>query len=41
MVPSLTNKTCRKDMEKKYYGGCEVVDIVEQITIDRAKHFWR
>jgi glycine/serine hydroxymethyltransferase len=26
-----------KDILKRYYGGCEVVDIVEQIAIDRAK----
>ena len=25
---------------KRYYGGCEVVDIVEQIAIDRAKELF-
>jgi glycine hydroxymethyltransferase len=29
----------RKDILKRYYGGCEVVDVVEQIAIDRAKEF--
>jgi glycine hydroxymethyltransferase len=25
---------------KRYYGGCEVVDVVEQIAIDRAKELF-
>jgi glycine/serine hydroxymethyltransferase len=29
-----------KDIRERYYGGCEVVDIVEQIAIDRAKIVW-
>jgi glycine hydroxymethyltransferase len=32
----LTNKYAEGYPGKRYYGGCEVVDIVEQIT-DRAK----
>jgi glycine hydroxymethyltransferase len=35
----LTNKM-QKDIRKRYYGGCEVVDVVEQIAIDRAKIVW-
>ena len=27
-------------LEKRYYGGCEIVDIVEQIAIDRAKELF-
>jgi glycine hydroxymethyltransferase len=33
----LTNKYAEGYPEKRYYGGCEVVDKVEQIAIDRAK----
>jgi glycine hydroxymethyltransferase len=33
----LTNKYAEGYPGKRYYGGCEVVDIVEQIAIDRAK----
>ncbi|MHC5201630.1 serine hydroxymethyltransferase [Myroides sp. LJL119] len=33
----LTNKYAEGYPNKRYYGGCEVVDIVEQIAIDRAK----
>lgn len=32
----LTNKYAEGYPGKRYYGGCEVVDIVEQIAIDRA-----
>ena len=34
---SLTNKYAEGLPGKRYYGGCEVVDQVEQIAIDRAK----
>jgi glycine hydroxymethyltransferase len=34
---SLTNKYAEGYPGKRYYGGCEVVDQVEQIAIDRAK----
>ena len=33
----LTNKYAEGYPNKRYYGGCEVVDQVEQIAIDRAK----
>lgn len=33
----LTNKYAEGYPNKRYYGGCEVVDVVEQIAIDRAK----
>ncbi|MDG1849735.1 MAG: serine hydroxymethyltransferase [Flavobacteriales bacterium] len=33
----LTNKYAEGYPSKRYYGGCEVVDEVEQIAIDRAK----
>ncbi|OWP83987.1 serine hydroxymethyltransferase [Flavobacterium davisii] len=33
----LTNKYAEGYPSKRYYGGCEVVDVVEQIAIDRAK----
>ncbi len=33
----LTNKYAEGYPGKRYYGGCEVVDQVEQIAIDRAK----
>jgi len=34
---TLTNKYAEGYPGKRYYGGCEVVDQVEQIAIDRAK----
>ncbi len=33
----LTNKYAEGYPAKRYYGGCEYVDIVEQLAIDRAK----
>ena len=33
----LTNKYAEGYPHKRYYGGCEYVDIVEQLAIDRAK----
>lgn len=33
----LTNKYAEGYPSKRYYGGCEFVDIVEQLAIDRAK----
>lgn len=33
----LTNKYAEGYPGRRYYGGCEVVDIIEQIAIDRAK----
>ena len=33
----LTNKYAEGYPQKRYYGGCEYVDIVEQFAIDRAK----
>ncbi len=37
MGSSLTNKYAEGLPGKRYYGGCDVVDKVEQIAIDRAK----
>lgn len=36
----LTNKYAEGYPEKRYYGGCEFVDIVEQLAIDRAKELF-
>jgi len=36
----LTNKYAEGYPGKRYYGGCAVVDIVEQIAIDRAKELF-
>ena len=36
----LTNKYAEGYPGKRYYGGCEYVDIVEQIAIDRAKQLF-
>jgi glycine hydroxymethyltransferase len=36
----LTNKYAEGYPGKRYYGGCEVVDVVEQIAIDRAKQLF-
>jgi glycine hydroxymethyltransferase len=37
----LTNKYAEGYPGKRYYGGCEFVDIAEQIAIDRAKKLFR
>ena len=34
---TLTNKYAEGLPGRRYYGGCEVVDKVEQLAIDRAK----
>jgi len=36
----LTNKYAEGYPTKRYYGGCEVVDVIEQIAIDRAKELF-
>ena len=36
----LTNKYAEGLPEKRYYGGCEVVDQVEQLAIDRLKELF-
>ena len=38
----LTNKYAEGYPGKRYYGGCEYVDVVEQLAIDRTKRIvWR
>ena len=36
----LTNKYAEGYPGKRYYGGCEVVDVVETIAIERAKELF-
>ncbi|MTC76088.1 aminotransferase class I/II-fold pyridoxal phosphate-dependent enzyme [Providencia sp. wls1919] len=36
----LTNKYAEGYPTKRYYGGCEFVDVVEQLAIDRAKELF-
>ena len=36
----LTNKYAEGYPGKRYYGGCEFVDVVEQLAIDRAKELF-
>jgi glycine hydroxymethyltransferase len=38
---TLTNKYAEGYPQKRYYGGCEFVDIAEQLAIDRAKQLFR
>jgi len=40
MGSSLTNKYAEGLPGKRYYGGCEVVDKVEQLAIDRVKELF-
>ena len=40
MGTHLTNKYAEGYPGKRYYGGCENVDIIEQIAIDRAKELF-
>ena len=37
----LTNKYAEGYPGKRYYGGCEFVDVAEQLAIDRAKKLLR
>lgn len=37
----LTNKYAEGYPAKRYYGGCEYVDKVEQLAIDRAKQLFK
>ncbi len=37
----LTNKYAEGYPTKRYYGGCEHVDVIEQIAIDRAKTLFK
>src|SRR5690242_20874301 len=36
----LTNKYAEGYPGKRYYGGCEFVDVVEQLAIDRVKRLF-
>ncbi|GEQ60703.1 serine hydroxymethyltransferase [Vagococcus lutrae] len=36
----LTNKYAEGYPNKRYYGGCEYVDVIEQLAIDRAKELF-
>ncbi len=36
----LTNKYAEGYPSKRYYGGCEYVDVIEQLAIDRAKELF-
>ena len=40
MGSALTNKYAEGLPKKRFYGGCEVVDEVEQLAIDRAKQLF-
>src|SRR5688572_6059908 len=40
MGSCLTNKYAEGYPGRRYYGGCEVVDRVEQLAIDRAKELF-
>jgi glycine hydroxymethyltransferase len=40
MGSHLTNKYAEGYPGKRYYGGCEFVDVVEQLAIDRAKEIF-
>ena len=40
MGSPLTNKYAEGYPGKRYYGGCEHVDVVEQLAIDRAKELF-
>src|SRR5258705_253900 len=40
MGTALTNKYAEGLHGKRYYGGCEIVDQVEQLAIDRAKQLF-
>ena len=37
----LTNKYAEGYPGKRYYGGCEFVDVAEQLAIDRAKELFK
>src|SRR5687768_16270246 len=36
----LTNKNAEGYPDKRYYGGCEAVDVVERLAIARAKELF-
>ena len=36
----LTNKYAEGDPGRRYYGGCEYIDVIEQAAIDRAKELF-
>src|SRR5262249_29810797 len=40
MGTPLTNKYAEGYPGRRYYGGCEYVDVVEQLAIDRAKRLF-
>ncbi len=40
MGSHLTNKYAEGYSGKRYYGGCEYIDEVETLAIDRIKNIW-
>ena len=40
MGSCLTNKYAEGYPNKRYYGGCQIVDKIEQIAIDKAKQLF-
>src|SRR5207302_5164209 len=40
MGTAFTNKYAEGYPGKRYYGGCEFADVVEQLAIDRAKELF-
>ncbi|MFW5810766.1 MAG: serine hydroxymethyltransferase, partial [Thermodesulfobacteriota bacterium] len=36
----LTNKYAEGYPDKRYYGGCEIVDVAEKLAIERARHLF-
>ena len=41
MGSCLTNKYAEGYPGKRYYGGCQIIDMVEQLAIDRLKALFK